>query len=93
MYQVSYLLEVCNGTVSLMNNLAAQNISFKKMLHPKSTHDSEAPKPMLSNYFCTKQVISSFWKRWPIKIQIYPQTPIELTFGAFHGLVLLVKLS
>ena len=25
-------------------NLAAQNISLKKTLHPKSTHDSEAPK-------------------------------------------------
>ena len=32
-------------------------ITLKKTLHPKSTHCCEAPKSMLSNYFCTKLVL------------------------------------
>ena len=57
---------------------------------------------MLSNYFCTKQLLKgTFWKIRLIQIQIYPQTSIEPKYGAFylnkevrvHGLVLLVKLS
>ena len=65
-------------------------------------HCCEAPKSMLSNYFCTKQVLKgTFWKIRRIQIQIYPQIPIEPKYGAFylnnkarvHGLVLLVQLS
>ena len=65
-------------------------------------HYCEAPEPLLSNYFCTKQVLrGTFWKIRRIQIQMNPQTPIKPKYGAFylnnevrvHGLVLLVQLS
>ena len=65
-------------------------------------HCCEAPRSMLSNNFCKKQVLrGTFGKIWRIQIQIYPQISIEPSYGAFyltkkvsaHGLGLLVQLS
>ena len=56
---------------------------------------------MLFYYFSTRKVLTgTFRKIRKIQIQIYPQTPIELKFGALylknrvtvHELVLLVQL-
>ena len=45
-----------------INDEAAQNNSLKT-LHPKSKHCCEAPQSILSNYFCTKQVLrGTFWE-------------------------------
>ena len=57
---------------------------------------------MLSNYFCTKQVLKGTFLENPAhKNPIYTQIHIEPKYGAFylnnkvrvHGLVLLVELS
>ena len=65
-------------------------------------HCCEAPRSMLSNYFCTKQVLrGTFGEIWRIQIQIYPKTYVELKYGAFylnnevsaHRLGLVVQLS
>ena len=54
-----------------LNDLAAQNIYFKKTLHPKIIHCCEAPRSMLSNYFCKKQVLrGTFEEIWRIQIQM-----------------------
>ena len=83
-------------------DLAAKNNS-SKFLQPKGKLSSEAPKSMLSNYICKKKqsLEDVFWKIRHIQIKIYPQTPIEIKYGAFylknkvrvHGLVLLGQLS
>ena len=66
------------------------------------SHCCEAPKPMLSNYLCTTQVLrGTFWEIWCIQVQVYTQTSIEPKYGAFylknevsaHGLVLLGQLT
>ena len=61
------------------------------------THCCEAPRSMLSNYFCKKKQVlrSAFGEIWRIQIQMYPQTLIKLKYGAFNsalGLWLLVQL-
>ena len=74
----------------------------KKTLHPNMLHCCEAPRSMLSNYFCTKQVLrGTFGEIWRTQIQIYPKTYVELKYGAFylnnkvsvHRLWLVVQLS
>ena len=51
---------------------AAQNNLLKKTLHLKMIHCYEAPRSMLSNYFCKKQVLKvTFGEIWHIQIQIY----------------------
>ena len=74
----------------------------KKTLHSKMLHCCEAPRSMLSNYFCTKQVFrGTFGEIWRIQIQIYPNKYVELKNGAFylnkevsaHRLGLVVQLS
>ena len=71
-------------------------------MHQKMLHYCEAPRSMLSNYFCTKQVLrGTFGEIWRIQIQIYPKTYVELKYGAFylnnevsaHRLGLVVQLS
>ena len=65
-------------------------------------HRCEAPRYMLSNYFGKKQVLGgTVGDIWGIQIQMYPQTYIGPTYGAFNlknkvsavGLGLLVQLS
>ena len=65
-------------------------------------HCREAPRSMLSNYFCKKQVLrGTFGEIWRIQIQIYPKTYVELKYGACylnnevsaHRLGLVVQLS
>jgi hypothetical protein len=65
-------------------------------------HCCEAPKSMLSNYFCKKQLLrGTFGDIWRIQIKIYPKTYVELKYGACYlndevsayGLVLVVQLS
>ena len=65
-------------------------------------HCCEAPRSMLSNYFCQKQVLrGTFGESWRIQIQIYPKTYVELKYGACylhnklsaHRLRLVVQLS
>ena len=77
-------------------------IFLLKTLNLQITHCCEAPRYMLSNYFCKKQVLrGTFGKIRRIQIQIYPQTSIEPGYGASyltnkvsaHGLGLLVQLS
>ena len=59
-------------------------LQFKQTLNLIRTLCSEAPKPMLSNYFCVTQVLKgNFWEIWRIQIQIYTQTSIEPKYGAF----------
>ena len=49
------------------------------------TYCCEAPRSMLSNYFCKIQVLRDhFGEIWRIKIQIYPQTYIEPEYGEFY---------
>ena len=71
-------------------------------MHPEKIYWREAPKSMLSNYFCPKIVLrSTFWKIRRIQLQKYPQTHSEPKYGAYymnnkvrvHGLVLLVQLN
>ena len=85
-----------------LNDWAAQNNYFKKTLHPKMIHCCEAPRSMLSNYFCKKQVLrGTFGEIWRIQIQIYPKTYVDLGYGACylnnevsaHRLGLVVQLS
>ena len=65
-----------------------------KTLHPNMTHCCEALKSMLSNYFCTTQVIKgTFWEIWHIQIQISPQTSIEPKYCAFYLKNLLIQLT
>ena len=65
-------------------------------------HCCEAPRSMLSNYFCKKQVLrGTFGEIWRIQIQIYLETYVELKYGACylkievsaHRLGLVVQLS
>ena len=65
-------------------------------------HWFEAPRSMLSNYFCKKQVLKgTFGEIWRIQIQIYRKTYFELKYGAYylnnevsaHRLRLVVQLS
>ena len=65
-------------------------------------HCCEAPRSMLSNYFCKNPVLrGTFGEIWPIQIQIYPKTYVELKYGACclkngvraHRLGLVVQLS
>ena len=45
----------------------------------------EAPRSMLSNYLCKKQVLrGTFGEIWRIQIQIYLKTYVELKYGACH---------
>ena len=45
----------------------------------------EAPRSMLSTYFCKKQALrGTFGDIWGIKIQIYPKNYVELKYGAFN---------
>ena len=58
-------------------------IIIYKTLHPKILHCYEAPRSMLSNYFCKKQVLNgTFGEIWHIQIQMYPKTYDELKYGA-----------
>ena len=42
-------------------------------------HCCEAPRSMLSNYFCKKQVLrGTFGEIWRTQIQMYPKTYVEL---------------
>ena len=51
-------------------------------MHPKIMHCCEAPRSMLSNYFCKKQVLRGpFGEIWSIQIQIYPKIYVELKYG------------
>ena len=60
-------------------------IILKKTLHPKMIHCCEAPRSMLSNYFCKKQVLrGTFGEIWRIQIQMYLQTYVELKYGACY---------
>ena len=62
-------------------------------------HCCEAPRSMLSNNFCKKQVL--FEEIWRIQIQIYSKTDVELKYGgcnlknevSTHRLGLVVQLS
>ena len=74
----------------------------KKTLHQKIIHCYEAPRSMISNYFCEKQVLrGTFGESWNIQIQIYPKTDVEFKYGASnfknevsaHRLGLVVQLS
>ena len=65
-------------------------------------HYCEAPRSMLSNYFCKKQVLrGTFGEIWHIQVQIYPKAYVELKCGACylnnkvsaHRLGLVVQLS
>ena len=65
-------------------------------------HCYEAPRSMLSNYFCKKQVLrGTFGEIWRIQIKMYPKTYVELKYGACnlknkfsaHRLWLVVQLS
>ena len=48
-------------------------------------HCCEAPRSMLSNYFCKKQVLrGTFGEIWRIQIQIYPKTYVDLKYGACY---------
>ena len=48
-------------------------------------HCCEATRSMLSNYFCTKQVLrGTFEEIWRIQIQINPETYVDLKYGAFY---------
>ena len=48
-------------------------------------HCCEAPKSMLSNYFCKNQVLrGTFGEIWRIQIQIYPKTYVELKSPLFQ---------
>ena len=48
-------------------------------------HFCEAPRSMLSNYFCKKQVLrGTFRENWRIQFQIYPKTYVELKYGACY---------
>ena len=84
------------------NEWAAQNNYFKKTLHPKMIHCCEAPRSMISNYFCKNQVLrGTFGEIWRRQIHMYPKTYVELKYGACnlknkvtaHILGLVVKLS
>ena len=45
----------------------------------------EAPRPMLSTYFCKKHVLrGTFGEIWRIPIQIYPKIYVYLKYGAFN---------
>ena len=45
----------------------------------------EAPRSMLSNYFCKKQVLrGTFGEMWSIQMQSYPKTYVELKYGACY---------
>ena len=65
-------------------------------------HCFEAPRSMLSNYFCKKHIIrGTFGEIWRIQIQIYLKTYVDLKYGACylknevnaHRLGLVVQLS
>ena len=65
-------------------------------------HCCEAPRSMLSNYFCKKQVLrGTFGEIWRIQIQIYHKKYVELKYRACylknkvsaHRLGLVVQLS
>ena len=48
-------------------------------------HCTEAPRSMLSNYFCKKHVLrGNFEEIWHIQIQMYPNTYVELKYGACY---------
>ena len=48
-------------------------------------HCCEAPRSMLSNYFCRKQVLrGTFGEIGRIQIQIYPKKYVELKYGACY---------
>ena len=58
---------------------------FLLKLHPKMIHCCEAPRSMLSNYFCKKQVLrGTFGEKWRIQIQIYLKTYVDLKYGACY---------
>ena len=49
------------------------------------SHCCEAPKPMLSNYLCTTQVLrGTFWQIWKIQTELYSQNSNESKYGAFY---------
>ena len=76
---------ICNRVWKSLNNWAAQNNYIKKTLRPKMIHCCEAPRSMLSSYFCKKQVLrGNFGKIWCIQIKMYPKTYVELKYGACY---------
>ena len=65
-------------------------------------HCCEAPRSIISIYFCKKQVLrGTFGEIWRIHIQMYPKTYVELKYSACnlknkvsaHRLGLVVQLS
>ena len=70
-----------------LNDKAAQNNYLKKKtLHPKMLQCCEAPRSILSNYFCKWQVLrGTFGEIWHIQIQIHPKTYVELKYGACYS--------
>ena len=76
--------------------------NFFLTLYSKIIHYCKAPRSMLSNYFCKKQVLRcTIEEIWCIPIQMYPKTDVELKYGACnvknevsaHRLGLVVQMS
>ena len=60
-------------------------IIFFQTWRLKMIHCCVAPRSMLSNYFCKKQVLrGTFGEIWRIQIQMYPKTYVELKYGACY---------
>ena len=48
-------------------------------------HCCEAPRSMLSNHFCKKQVLKgTCGEIWRIQIQMNPKTYVELKYGGYY---------
>ena len=58
-------------------------IIIKKNIATKMIHCCEAPRSMLSNYFCKKQILRGFFGEiLCIQIQMYPKSFVEFKYGA-----------
>ena len=74
-----------NVPLSMSETLVLFNKPGVARAVPKMTHCSEALKPMLSNYFCTIQILRGpYLEIWRTQIQIYTQNSIQPKYGAFY---------
>ena len=66
-----------------LHGSASQN-NYLKTVHTKMINCCEAPRSMLSNYFCKKQVLRGtiLGEIWRIQIQIYPRIDVKFKYGA-----------
>ena len=69
----------CNMSLDKFKWLSSWELSFLKTLHLKMIHCCEAPRSMLFNLVCKKQVLrGTIWEIWCIQIQMYPKSYVEV---------------